>query len=92
MIKKLLMTIMLLPLTIQAQTVEFKVKAPFDEETEKITVSHPEIAQLDMPAMTMKYHVKKEDQEFFKRLKKGDTFKAVASKTDGKYTLSVEKQ
>ena len=57
-----------------------------DKETKKITLKHAEIKSLDMPPMTMAFHVK--DAKMLDGLAVGDKLRFQAERIDGKYTVT----
>ena len=60
-----------------------------DKDAKKITLRHGPIPSLDMPPMTMVFHVR--DAAVLDALKQGDKVKFSASKANGVYTVeSVE--
>ena len=56
-----------------------------DRDARKITLRHPEIKQLDMPAMTMVFRVK--DEALLDKVKPGDKVKFRAEGNSGALTL-----
>jgi Cu(I)/Ag(I) efflux system protein CusF len=52
-----------------------------NKDTQKITIKHSEIKNLDMPGMTMVFQVK--DSAMLKQVKVGDKVKFVAEKSGG---------
>jgi Cu/Ag efflux protein CusF len=60
-----------------------------DLENKKVTLKHGEIKNLDMPGMTMVFHVK--DGVMLNNIKAGDKVKFTADKVNGAFTvLSLE--
>ncbi|MEO8847142.1 MAG: copper-binding protein [Casimicrobiaceae bacterium] len=57
-----------------------------DKEAGKITIKHGPLVNLDMPAMTMVFHVK--DPAMLDRVKLGDKIKFVADRTNGAMTVT----
>lgn len=57
-----------------------------DKEAKKLTIRHGPIANLDMPAMTMVFHVK--DEAMLDRVKPGDKIKFAAEKVGGAFTVT----
>ena len=57
-----------------------------DKSSGKVTIRHGEIANLEMPAMTMVFTVK--DPAMLDRLKEGDKIKFTADKVNGIYTVT----
>jgi Cu/Ag efflux protein CusF len=58
-----------------------------DKETQKITLKHDEIKNLDMPAMTMVFVVK--EVAMLDKVKPGDKVQFRAENEDGKYTVTA---
>lgn len=56
-----------------------------DKEAGKVTIKHGPLTKLDMPAMTMVFHVK--DQATLDQLKAGDKIRFEADKINGAYTV-----
>lgn len=56
-----------------------------DKETQKMTIKHGPIPNLDMPAMTMVFRVK--DPAMLDEVKAGDKIKFTADKVGGAYTV-----
>jgi Cu(I)/Ag(I) efflux system periplasmic protein CusF len=56
-----------------------------DRDAGKLTLKHAEIKSLDMPAMTMVFHVK--DKSMLDKLKSGDKVRFSAMNDGGKYTV-----
>jgi Cu/Ag efflux protein CusF len=56
-----------------------------DKEAGKVTIKHGPLANLDMPAMTMVFHVK--DPAMLDQIKTGDKINFVADKIDGAYPV-----
>lgn len=91
----LLASVLAFPLTTQAQEKTSDVKATsapsvdmtdgevkkIDKSTNKITLKHGEIKNLDMPGMTMVFKIK--DPAALDTLKAGDKVKFRAEKADG---------
>ena len=57
-----------------------------DKDARKITLRHPEIKQLDMPAMTMVFRVK--DPALLDKVKAGDKVKFKAEGAGGTFTVT----
>ena len=57
-----------------------------DKDAAKLTLKHGEIKSLDMPAMTMVFHVK--DKALLDTLKAGDKVRFKAINEAGKYTVT----
>ena len=57
-----------------------------DREARKITLRHPEIKQLDMPAMTMVFRVK--DEALLDKVKTGDKVRFRAEGNKGALTIT----
>jgi len=57
-----------------------------DKEAKKITIKHGEIRSLDMPPMTMVFHVK--DPALLEKVKAGDKVRFEAAKTGGQYFVT----
>ena len=57
-----------------------------DKDAAKLTLKHGEIKSLDMPAMTMVFHVK--DMALLDKLKAGDKVRFKAVNDAGKYTVT----
>ena len=57
-----------------------------DKDTQKISIKHGEIKNLDMPAMTMLFRVK--DPAMLDQVKAGDKVKFKAEKLDGAFTVT----
>jgi Cu(I)/Ag(I) efflux system periplasmic protein CusF len=58
-----------------------------DKETAKLTIRHAEIKSLDMPPMTMVFHVK--DAKMLDQVKVGDRVRFAAEKLGGNYTVTA---
>ena len=56
-----------------------------DREARKVTIKHGPLANLDMPGMTMVFHVK--DVAMLERVKAGDAIRFKAEKLGGNYTV-----
>ena len=56
-----------------------------DKEGRRVTLKHGEIKNLDMPAMTMIFHVN--DPKMLDGLVVGDKVRFVADRVDGRYRL-----
>lgn len=57
-----------------------------DKDTGRLTLKHGEIKNLEMPPMTMVFHVK--DKAWLDSLKPGDKLKFKAVSEGGKYTVT----
>ena len=57
-----------------------------DKDAAKVTLKHGEIKNLDMPPMTMVFHVK--DKKVLDTLKTGDKVRFKAVNEAGKYTVT----
>ena len=57
-----------------------------DKDAKKVTIKHAEIKSLDMPAMTMVFHVK--DPAMLDRVQSGDKVKFKVIKTDSGYVVT----
>jgi len=57
-----------------------------DREAAKVTIKHGEIKNLEMPAMTMVFHVK--DKALLDKVKAGDKVKFKAVNESGKMTVT----
>ena len=57
-----------------------------DKTTKKLTIRHGPIENLDMPAMTMVFHV--QDPSMLDTVKSGDKIRFVAEKAGGAYTVT----
>jgi Cu(I)/Ag(I) efflux system periplasmic protein CusF len=57
-----------------------------DKDAKKITIKHGPLASLDMPPMTMVFHVK--DPAMLEQVKAGDKIKFQAEKVGGAYTVT----
>ena len=57
-----------------------------DKEAKKLTIRHGPLANLDMPPMTMVFHV--EDAAMLDQLKLGDKVRFQAEKIGGSYTVT----
>ena len=68
-----------------AELVDGEVRR-IDKEGAKLTLKHGDIKSLDMPAMTMAFHVK--DKAMLEPLKTGDTVKFKAVKDGGRYVIT----
>lgn len=70
-------------------TVQGEVRR-IDAASNKVTLKHGPIRELDLPAMTLVYVV--QDPKQLDSLKAGDTVRFTADKVDGRYTvLSISK-
>jgi Cu(I)/Ag(I) efflux system periplasmic protein CusF len=58
-----------------------------DKAGAKLTLRHAEIKSLDMPPMTMVFHVK--DPKMLDRVKTGDKVRFAAEKIGGNYTVTA---
>jgi Cu(I)/Ag(I) efflux system protein CusF len=58
-----------------------------DKEAAKLTIRHGEIKNLDMPPMTMVFHVK--DAKMLDRVKAGDKVRFAVEKLGGNYTVTA---
>lgn len=58
-----------------------------DKETAKLTIRHAEIKSLDMPPMTMVFHVR--DAKMLDQVKVGDRVRFAAEKLGGNYTVTA---
>jgi len=58
-----------------------------DKDNRKITLRHGEIRNLDMPAMTMVYHVK--DRALLERVKQGDKVRFHAEQVNGAIVITA---
>jgi len=58
-----------------------------DKDARKITIKHDEIRNLDMPPMTMVFHVK--DAGMLDSVKEGDKVMFAADKLGGQYTVTT---
>jgi Cu/Ag efflux protein CusF len=67
-----------------AEMVDAEVRK-VDREASRITLKHGEIKALDMPPMTMVFHVK--DKAVLDRFKAGDKVRFSAVKDAGQYTV-----
>lgn len=56
-----------------------------NKETQRITIRHGELKNLDMPPMTMIFHVK--DPAMLEQVSEGEKINFVADKIDGKFTV-----
>jgi Cu(I)/Ag(I) efflux system periplasmic protein CusF len=56
-----------------------------DKEAGKLTIKHAPLANLDMPAMTMVFHVK--DPAMLDQVKEGDRIRFVADRVNGAITV-----
>ena len=56
-----------------------------DREAMKLTIRHGPLRNLDMPAMTMVFHVK--DPAMLEQLKAGDQIEFVADRVDGAFAV-----
>ena len=57
-----------------------------DMDTKKVTIKHGPMPSLDMPAMTMVFHVK--DPAMLDKVKAGDKVKFQAEKLSGAFTVT----
>lgn len=57
-----------------------------DKDAKKLTIKHGPLQNLDMPAMTMVFHVK--DPALLDRVKPGDKVKFEAQKIEGTFTVT----
>ena len=57
-----------------------------DKDAKKITIKHGELKNLDMPPMTMVFHVK--DPGILEKVKQGDKVSFVAEKVGGQFTVT----
>ena len=57
-----------------------------DMDTKKLTIKHGPMPSLDMPAMTMVFHVK--DPAMLEKVKAGDKVKFQAEKLSGAFTVT----
>jgi Cu/Ag efflux protein CusF len=57
-----------------------------DKEAGKITLKHEDIKNLDMPGMTMVFHVT--DKALLDKLQVGDKVKFIADKQQGKFVVT----
>lgn len=69
-----------------AQETEGEVRK-IDKAQGKITLKHGEIKSLDMPPMTMVFHVK--DPKSLEALAVGDKVRFAVDKIDGQYTVTA---
>ncbi|MFK0166454.1 copper-binding protein [Rhizobium sp. NPDC090279] len=60
-----------------------------DAKTNKVTIKHEELKNLDMPAMTMVFRV--EDPAIRAKLKEGAAIEFVAERVNGKLTVTQMK-
>lgn len=60
-----------------------------DAKTNKVTIKHEDLKNLDMPAMTMVFRV--EDPALLERLKEGSKIEFVAERVNGKLTVTEVK-
>ena len=58
-----------------------------DKVAAKLTIRHGEIKNLDMPPMTMVFHVK--DAKMLDRVKAGDKVRFAVEKLGGNYTVTA---
>ena len=58
-----------------------------DKETQKMTIKHGPIPNLEMPGMTMVFRVK--DAAMLDQVKAGDKIKFTADKVNGAYTVTT---
>lgn len=58
-----------------------------DKDAGKLTISHGPIASLDMPPMTMVFHVA--DAAMLDQLKRGDKIRFAADRVSGVFTVTV---
>jgi len=56
-----------------------------DSKSKTVTLKHGEIKNLNMPPMTMDYHV--QDEALFARLKPGSKIRFTAGRVNGTYTV-----
>ncbi|MBN8954471.1 MULTISPECIES: copper-binding protein [unclassified Rhizobium] len=57
-----------------------------DAKTNKVTIKHEELKNLDMPAMTMVFRV--EDPAIRAKLKEGSAIEFIAERVNGKLTVT----
>ena len=57
-----------------------------DTKAKKVTLIHEELKSLDMPAMTMVFHV--QDEAMLEKMKQGSTVEFVADRLNGKLTVT----
>ncbi|MEM5473636.1 copper-binding protein [Hoeflea sp. AS60] len=57
-----------------------------DMKAGKVTIIHEELANLEMPAMTMVFRTA--DEAMLERMKEGDTIEFVADRVKGKLTVT----
>ena len=57
-----------------------------DKENKKVTLRHGPLKNLDMPGMTMVFHVS--EDAMLDRVQPGDKVRFMAEKVDGKYTVT----
>ena len=58
----------------------------FDKSAGKVTIKHGPLANLEMPPMTMVFHVK--DAAMLDQVKPGDAIRFKAEKVGGNYTVT----
>jgi len=84
--KLMLYTLLVLaPALALAQGTEGEIRR-VDKEAKKLTIKHGPIPNLEMPAMTMVFHVK--DLAMLEQVKAGDKVKFEAQKLDGAVTVT----
>ena len=74
-----------LPLAAVADMTDAEVRK-VDKDNGKVTLKHGEIKNLDMPSMTMVFHVK--DKAALNKLQAGDKVRFKAVNEGGKYTVT----
>ena len=57
-----------------------------DKESQKLTIKHGPLKNLDMPSMTMVFQV--QDAAMLEKVQAGDKVRFVAKKVDGKFTVT----
>ena len=60
-----------------------------DAKSKKVTIKHEDLKNLDMPAMTMVFHV--EDPALLEKLKEGSNVEFVTERVNGKLTVTQVK-
>ncbi|MBB6486117.1 copper-binding protein [Rhizobium lusitanum] len=65
------------------------VVTKIDAKTNKVTIKHEQLKNLDMPAMTMVFRA--DDPAIRAKLKKGASIEFVAERVDGKLTVTQVK-
>ena len=83
--RSLLAVFLMLSVTAQAEPADGEVRR-VDKDAQKITIRHGPLPSLDMPAMTMVYHVK--DPAMLDQVKAGDKIQFDAEKVDGAFTVT----